>query len=450
MTTDLVYALLGSPDPTPATMLLYGGVLSGLDYYLKVPENPNDASMIRQWWTGAGGSTLSKFNPFPVAKDPGVVVNVPLLVAVPLAGGVPQIGGPVVVIGHGLTGNRLTLLAMAEKWAAAGATVVARDSPVHGIPYPEIDFANLTPEEIGAIVAETPEALFRIPGVPERTFDVDLITGGTPGTPPDGVIDPSGAHWINLSSPLTTRDQWRQAALDLVQLFKSIPGFDIAPPGVQPDGVADYAGSSIHYDGISLGGFNGTTALGAFGDASNVATATLGVSGAVIADVALDSFAFGPSIEAGLQASGLVPNTSLYNNYFRDFQNALDAGDPASFAANAAATHAIHLMTVEGDTVVPNSASNRLVEIMGATEVTAPGPNDVSGNGASRVCFIEGGHGSQADPSASLATTIEMQTQTVTFGASFGTVLPISDPTVVGSFAAGDCQAPDRPRANTQ
>ncbi len=450
VTTDLVYALLGSPDPTPATMLLYGGVLQGLDYYLAVPDDANDTDMITQWWTGAGGSTLTKFNPFPVAKDPEAVVNVPLLVAVPLVEGVPQIGGPVVVIGHGLTGNRTTLLAMAEKWAAVGATVVAMDFPVHGIPYPEIDFENLTPEEIGAIVAETPEALFRVPGVPERTFDVDLITGATPGTPPDGVIDPSGAHWINLSSPLTTRDQFRQAGLDLVQLFKSIPGFDIAPPGVAPDGVADYAGSSIHYDGISLGGLNGTVGLGAFGDASNVATATLGVAGAVLGDLSLDSFTFGSSIEAGLQASGLVPNTSLYNNFFRDFQNALDAGDPASYAANAAATHAIHLITVEGDTVVPNSSSNRLVDIMGAAEITEPGPNDVSANGASRVCFIEGGHGSQADPSASLAATVEMQTETVAFGGSFGTVLPISDPTVVGSFAAGDCQAPDRPRANTQ
>jgi hypothetical protein len=87
---------------------------------------------------------------------------------------------------------------------------------------------------------------------------------------------------------------------------------------------------------------------------------------------------------------------------------------------------------------------------MGAAEITAPGPNDTSANGASRVCFIEGSHGSQADPTASLAATVEMQTQTVSFGASFGTVLPISDPTVIGSFVAGDCQAPDRPRANTQ
>jgi len=455
VTTDLVFALLGRPDPTPNTMLLYGGVLSGLDYYLKVPENQNDASTIREWWMGAGGSTLTKHNPFPVAKDPEAIVDVPLLVAVPLDGeGVPIIGGPVVVIGHGLNGNRMTLLAMAEKWASVGATVVAMDAPLHGIPYAEIDFENLAPEEIGAIIAQTPEALFRVPGVPERTFDLDLITGqgisgGVPGAP-DDVIDASGAHWINLASPLTNRDQWRQAGLDLVQLFKSIPDFEITPPGVPPSGVPNYGGSSIHYDGLSLGGFNGTIALGAFGSDSNVATATLGVFGGVISDYALDSASFGPVIEASFQAQGLVPNTGIYNNLFRDLQHALDAGDPISFAADAAANHSIHLITVEGDTVAPNSASKRIFDTMNAVEVVEPGPNDTSANGASSLCFIEGSHGSQADPTASLAATIEMQTQTVAFGASFGTVLPISNPLLIGSFATGDCLAPNRQRANTQ
>jgi len=454
VTTDLVFALLGSPDPTPANMLLYGGALSGLDYYLKIPAAPTDPTILFETWEGAGGSTLTKFNPFPVAKDPEAVVSVPLLVAVPLDNGVPVIGGPVVVVGHGLQGNRLTMLYFAEKWASIGATVIAMDAPLHGIPYPEIDFENLTPEEIGAIVAETPEALFRVPGVPERTFDVDLITGGgiSGGVPgePDGVIDASGAHWINLANPLTTRDQWRQGGLDLVQLFKSIPGFDIAPPGFQPDGVPDYAGSSIHLDAISLHGFIGTIGLGAFGDSSNVATATLGVFGAPISEYSLDSYAFGPVIEASFEAQGLIPNTGLYNNFFRDFQNALDAGDPISFAASAAANHPIHMITVEGDTVAPNSMSKRMFDAMSGVEVTTPGPNDTSLNPASHVCFTEGSHGSQADPTASLAATIEMQKQTVAFGASFGTVLPIFDPTVIGSYANGDCSAPPRPRANTQ
>jgi hypothetical protein len=117
-----------------------------------------------------------------------------------------------------------------------------------------------------------------------------------------------------------------------------------------------------------------------------------------------------------------------------------------SYAPNSVTP--VHLITVEGDAVVPNSSSTRLVNAFGATEVTTPGANDVSLNGSSRICFIQGSHSSQADPSASLAATLEMATQTVTFGGSLGTVLPISDPSVIGSFEAGNCQAPDRPREN--
>ena len=451
VTTDLVYALLGQPDPTPGTMALYGGVLQGLPYYLKIPEDANDTSMITEYWTAAAGAnpldststTISKFNPFPVPKDSdNATVNVPILMAVSLdAQGAPIIGGPLVIAGHGLTGNRTTLLALAEKWVAAGATVVSIDAPVHGIAEPEIDFANITPEELAQILAESPTALFRIPGVPERTFDVDLITGSTPGTPPDGEIDPSGAHWINVASPLTTRDQWRQAAADYISLALSAPNFDITG-----DGAPDYGASTLHYEGISLSGIIGSIVVGAFGENSTLASATLGVAGGGIADLALDSFAFGASIEAGLKAQGLTPNTTIYNYFFRDFGNALDAGDPLSYAPNSVTP--VHLITMNGDTVVPNSSSTRLINAFNAVELTTPGANDVMANGATRICFIEGSHGSQADPSASLAATLEMATETVTFGGSLGTVLPISDPSVIGSFEAGDCQAPDRPREN--
>jgi hypothetical protein len=73
------------------------------------------------------------------------------------------------------------------------------------------------------------------------------------------------------------------------------------------------------------------------------------------------------------------------------------------------------------------------------------------------VCFIAGDHGSQISPSASPAATAEMQAETVVFGAGFppaslpgnGQTILIQDPSVIGSFDAGDCQAPDRQRDNT-
>jgi hypothetical protein len=459
VTMNLLFALLGIDDPLPqANMLMYAGAMANLPYYLPLPESVNDPVVLTDWWRGSENvnpldptsTTLSKFNPIPKANG---TVTVPLLMAVPLADPLDPtsvvVGGPLVIIGHGLQGNRLTLLALAKKWAAIGATVVAMDYPLHGIPYEEIDFENITPEELAQILAETPEALFRVPGVDERTFDLDLVTGPGIGKlpPPDGVIDTSGAHYFNFVSPLTARDNFRQSGLDLVALAVTVPTFDIAPPGQLPDGVPDYGASTIHYDGISLSGLMGTIMLGAFGENSNVATATLGVGGAVITDLVQDSFTFAPLLEGILMAQGLTPNTGIYNGYWRDTQNAFDAGDPISFAANAAALHPIHILQVEGDLVVPNSANNRLAAAMDVTEVTTEGPNDVSGNSASRVCFTEGEHGSQAGGDFP-ATTAEMWSETVAFGGSFGTVLPIGNVSIIGDVAEGNCQAPDRPRAN--
>ena len=55
------------------------------------------------------------------------------------------------------------------------------------------------------------------------------------------------------------------------------------------------------------------------------------VPGGGVAALLRDSPTFGPRINAGLQAQGLLPGTSLYAQYFRDVQNIVDAGDPLNF-----------------------------------------------------------------------------------------------------------------------
>jgi hypothetical protein len=147
----------------------------------------------------------------------------------------PPNGWPVVIFQHGITTNRLLTFALTEPLNNAGYAVIAIDLPLHGIPYPEIDFANTPPEELAAILAETPTALFRVPGVPERTFDLDLNG--------DGAIDSSGAHFIQLSNGLVSRDNLRQATSDLVTLMRSIPTMDINGDG-QPTSTAAVSTSS--------------------------------------------------------------------------------------------------------------------------------------------------------------------------------------------------------------
>ena len=439
------------PPPLPATQ-----VLSTCAPWVAASESPLDGT----------SRVLNKFNPVPQKRAD---MPVPVLITIPndntdyaaAVGGTavkPPNGWPVVIFQHGITTNRLLTFALTEPLNNAGFAVIAIDLPLHGIPYPEIDFANTPPEELLAILAETPTALFRVPGVPERTFDLDLNG--------DGSIDSSGAHFIQLSNGLVSRDNLRQATSDLVTLMRSIPTMDI-----NGDAQPDFDGSRIHVIGMSLGAMVVANTL-AVDD--TVVTASLGMPGGVISDLLLDSFSFGAAIEAGLQGNGLVPNTSLYNNFIRDLQSLVDAADTISHGRRAATTVPIHFIQADGDATIPNSAQNRL-----AAEMKRSGLVDYDFDGASpigpglravidpagltaRVCFLEGSHGSQVDPGAtaeSRTVTGEIQAQqlvfaggnpsfapgtTLIFGASGSPLAPL----VYGNFDE-DCNAPNRPRANT-
>ncbi|HUO82712.1 MAG TPA: lipase, partial [Gammaproteobacteria bacterium] len=183
----------------------------------------------------------------------------------------------------------------------------------------------------------------------------------------------------------------------------------------------------------SLGGIVGTPYLAVNAE---VRTATLAMPGGKIAQLLLDSASFGPRITAGLEAQGLMANTTLFNQFFRDAQTVVDSGDPINFAADAAAMHPIHMIEVLGDQVVPNSATERLVVEMALPAISMPGPNFTS-HGVVR--FTEGDHGSILDPTASFAATVEMQTETVVFAAGNplaglpgdGQVILIANPTVI-------------------
>jgi pimeloyl-ACP methyl ester carboxylesterase len=472
VTTGLVLGLQGiDASEIPGEGDVYLGALN-IPYYLAPATAENPGAIRTMPWIAATESpldgtsrVLNKYNPVPFKRAD---VPVPLLISIPNAntdyalattGGAfapqPPAGWPVVVFKHPITTNRTLMFALAEPLNNAGYAVIAMDLPLHGIPQPEIDFENATAEELGAILSDPARstAIFRVPGVPERTFDVDLDG--------DGQIDASGAHFLNLANGLVTRDNNRQAVADLVTLMRSIPTMDL-----DGDGTPDFDGSRIHVIGMSLGAMVIANAL-AVDDTP--ATATLAMPGGVWSDLLLDSFAFGPPIEAGLSAQGLVPNTSLFNNFIRDFQGLVDAGDPISHAAQAATTVPIHFIQADGDLVVPNSASNRLAAEMGPILVDYDYDSGMDIGGgvrivsdpaglSGRVCFTNGAtHASQVDPgqtNESRTVTGEIQAQQAVFAGANpafppGTTLifgasgsPLA-PTVYGNFE-DNCNAPGR------
>lgn len=381
----------------PGVADIYAGILQ-IPYFL------SKSAPLTGAWQGnpspLGGTThLTRFNPLPVATE---TLSIPLLATAPNAASgrtQPAAGWPVVIFQHGITGDRTNMLGLADAFAGQGFVVVAIDQPLHGI-------------------TDTTSPLYQAPN--ERTFNLDVMNNATGAAGPDGVIDSSGASFINLTSLLTARDNLRQAAADLITLTRSVGDLDLTG-----DGVSDIDATRIHFVGLSLGSI---VAVPWISLSAGVQTATLSVPGGLIAQLLQDSPTFGPRINAGLQAQGLIPGTTLYSQFFRDAQTVIEAGDPVNYMAAAAAAKPILLQQVLGDTVVPNSATQRLIDLGGLAKVGTPGLNPAS---RAYVNMTAGTHASLLDPTASLAATIEMQTQAVTFAVSDGTLVAISDPTVV-------------------
>ncbi len=386
----------------PPVADVYVGQMA-ISYYLD-PAAP----LTGRWEAAPGGpdgvsTNLTRFNPVPVAK--ATSFPIPVFVTVPNAGSgqaKPGAGWPVVIFQHGLQGNRTQSAAIAGTYAAQGFVVAAIDIPLHGI-------------------TDTTSPLYQAGA--ERTFNLDLIDNATGAAGPDGVIDTSGTHIINLTSLLTSRDNLRQAALDIVQLAGALPGLDL-----DGDTLADIDGTRIHYSGLSLGSIVGTVA-----NAMPIPTvsAYLNVPGGGIANLLRDSAALGPTVEAGLVAAGLTPDTTLYEQFFRDAQTAVDAADPVNFIAGAVAARPVLLTQVINDTVVPNSATQRMVNATTFVKTAAPGLNPVASGSGTWVHFLEGSHGSVLSPTASLAATTEMQTHAASLAASGGAAFAITNPAIL-------------------
>jgi hypothetical protein len=441
--TGLNISVAGAGVPPIAD--IYIGIL-GIPYYLAAPAAatpPAQAVVLQTFWRAAPGAYVPPFNglgldptstnvtfanPFPVRQSSQ---NVPVLLTVPnTASGCtrPAAGWPVTIYNHGITRNRTDALGLAASQAGSPVcrAVIAIDQPLHGVG-PTSPF----------YIETTPFA----PIASERTFDVDLIrNNGQPcptGQPicPDGVIDTSGAHFINLGSLLTSRDNNRQSVVDMMTLAKTIPVMDFTG-----DGQADFDGSNIAFVGQSLGSITG---LPFVATESSVRFATLNVPGGGIARLLEGSPTFGPQIRAGLAAlAGLQPGTPAYDQFFLITQTVIDSTDPINYGfASQNRKLLMQLVVGNGSNVLPDqvvpitvpgaplSGGEPLARALGLTSVTASTQNANGIRGVVR--FIAGDHGSLLSPTASLPATLEMQGQAASFTASAGNAVQVANPSVI-------------------
>jgi pimeloyl-ACP methyl ester carboxylesterase len=422
-----------------------------------------DAAPLSEHWNARFGFLpvdtehhVTGLNPLPASTG---TVTIPVLVTTPKGRMKPVDGWPVVIFQHGITKDRTVLLgalpddgaevSLADAFATEGFACVAIDLPLHGI------------SDGHALGAPLPGGLFAgfetaADAVRERTYGLDLLdnTSGLPNPAGDGFADPSGAHFINLASLRTSRDNLRQGAVDLLWLLSTIDLIDI-----DGDRQPDFDADDVHFVGHSLGAIVGTLFLQYAPQVRPLRSATLGMPGGGISELLLNSPAFGPQILAGLAAaSGLTNPSAAFSAFVAQFsfvtQAVVDDGDPINYASNLVPLggpavlpiHAIEVIGEDGvsdpDQTIPNSVATAplsgtepLLARLGLEDIES----DTSGGtirGAVR--FLRGNHDSLILPSLPLgadptldAATFEMWLQTVEFAVTDGTSLTLDNEAIL-------------------
>ncbi|WP_028835838.1 MULTISPECIES: VolA/Pla-1 family phospholipase [unclassified Pseudoalteromonas] len=420
---------------------------------------------------------LTKYNSLPKMQS---MENVPVQITKPILpvvnayrtglglepfAAMPENGWPVVIMQHGITTQKESMLTLTAQLSLQGFATVAIDHPRHG----------------------------------ERGIDVDVD-----GTDDFNATSGSVLSYMNLSSLLVARDSLRQSSADLLGLRL----------GLNFSGDSSLNSRDVSYIGHSLG----SIVAPAFIAQANspladqvdplfkVNAVALASGGGGIASFLLESAAFGPFIQGSVLSQAGTAEADEFNAFlnagalsncgallpdmqdflscgFNEFaasltmageadklanikgvmtqfvfaaQTALDSGDPTNYAATVKALETpVYMNVVVGDgtdsnkpdQVIPPMTANNpiagtlpLANFMGLETVsTSQAPTEM---GASYlVKFNTGHHGSVLTPAqderqsstaaGSAAANAEMQLQIATYLASRGRLLSVSDTDIV-------------------
>ncbi|MCU8055282.1 lipase [Shewanella sp. SM34] len=460
-------------SPVSVLLALQAGTLSqnnfGMQAVANGIANPADALanpslMAGKTWVLDDGTAvdktkhLTKFNPIPAIKG---YETVSVLISMPNATKLaafyqqqgrefipPTSGWPTTIALHGLGGGKEMSLAYAGTYAAMGVATVAIDMPLHGARSFDANGDGIYE------VSATDPAFGAVVGKP------DAFKNGNP------------LVFVNISSTLSVRDNFRQATMDHLGVRLALTGLaqGLAQAG-QPQ-VFDV--TKISAQGLSLGAIVGTdfatyASTGmknpATGDALPNAYAINAVSLVAPAGGLAGSFAgsatFGPVLFSNITASatfqaqvdaantaGYEPGSpeyaalvqGVYAQFIPTFafavQTAVDSADPVNHAAMLKATGLpVHLIEVAGDgngnladQVLPNRVDN--FPLSGTEPLIAAiglPCADSTSKGHGVVRFAKGHHSSIVDPKEkestdgmAAAATVEMQTQVATYAATAG------------------------------
>lgn len=388
--------------------------------------------------------------------------SVPLQVTMPQDNWVPGYAGaancgqiyaatgyPTVIYVHGITSDRASVVALGHTLASRCVATVAIDLPVHGIPANSA-FVNVLNVEKSAVI---PFATLYGDNAPhERHFNV-AGSGGAPApmnfeTP--GASDGSGAQFINLGFLTNTRDNNRQAVMDLLNLNASLASVNTEMLKTVSTGL-DL--NRVYVVGVSLGGILGSVfttvnqlaiandaQVGLASNLNPIRGLITSAAGTQVAQILVNSATFAPVINGGLGASGVMVGTTNYERFLYAAQSAMDAGDPVNYMETLAQLGVpVLVQQINNDLVIPNNAAGAplagtqaMASLLNTTQLGL-GSTQL---GRGYVKHTAGGHASLLRPEGGAPqVTAELQTQVVTFVLNNGGV-------AVGGGAPGNIELP--------
>ncbi|ODR87672.1 VolA/Pla-1 family phospholipase [Shewanella xiamenensis] len=476
-------------SPVSVLLALQAGTLSQTNFGMQAVANgianPADALanptlMAGKTWLLDDGTAvdktkhLTKFNPIPAIKG---YETVSVLISMPNAAKLaafyqqqnmsfipPTSGWPTTIALHGLGGGKEMSLAYAGSYAAMGVATVAIDMPLHGARSFDANGDGIYE------VSATDPSFGEVIGTP------DAFKNGNP------------LVFVNISSTLSVRDNFRQATMDHLGVRLALTG--LAQGLAQANQPQLFDVSKISAQGLSLGAIVGTdfatyastgmrnpTTGEALPNPYVINAASLVAPAGGLAGAFAGSATFGPVLFNNVTASatfkalvdkantaGYEPGSpeyaalvqAVYAQFIPTFafavQTAVDSADPVNHAGMLKATGLpVHLIEVAGDgngnladQVLPNSVDNfplsgtePLISAMGLPCV------DATTKGLGVVRFAKGHHSSIVDPSEKSSTdgmaaaaTVEMQTQVATYASTAGkgeATIYVTDPSVIAT-----------------
>lgn len=386
--------------------------------------------------------------------------SIPLQVTLPQESHVPGYSGaancgqiyastgyPTVIFVHGITSDRTSVISLGHTLASRCVATVAIDLPVHGVPANSAFVSSLNVEKSDLIPFAT---LYGDNAPHERHFNV-AGAGGAPApmnfTNP-GATDGSGAQFINLGYLPNTRDNNRQAVMDLLNLNASLGALD---EEVRESLDVGLDVNRVYVVGLSLGGIVGSVfttvnqlaiandaKLGIASNLNPIRGLVNSAAGTQVVQVLVNSRTYAPIINGGLANNGVSPGTTNYERFIYTTQTAMDSGDPVNFMETLGALGVPTLIQqINNDAVIPNSAAGAplmgtkaMADLAGASTLEA-GDTEL---GVGLVKLTAGAHASLLRPEPdALQVTAEVQAQVATFILNDGTVK-------VGSVAPGNIE----------